>query len=74
MKATIEGETQKEQEWKFPCLGVDKDGDVVLFFEHMKGTIVVANELEDMAFYTDNWKMSDFKLLKKDVRIILQND
>jgi hypothetical protein len=73
MKATIEGETQKEQEWKFPCLGVS-DGLVVMFYSETNGVVVVSGLYGVLGEYSNEWQILSFKPLPSSQKVILQND
>jgi len=78
MKATIEGETQKEQEWKFPCLGVNDNGlgyrMVVLFSKNQTGVVVSFGGSWKLGEYSNTWQMHEFSLLPSSDYVILQND
>lgn len=76
MKSEIVGESQEKQEWKFPCLAIHKDGTIVLFIRDCVGTLVVAisDEKGSEGVFLQSWNMSNFKLLPKSTKVILQND
>ena len=76
MKAEFVDQSQKEQEWKFPCLGIGNDGwDLVLFAKNNEG-VVIANphRIREIGFYSCSWDMEDFKPIPTSQKVILQND
>ncbi len=62
-------EQPKAVEWKFPCLGVSDNGQVVLFVSDSQGTRV-----DDKIYYSETWNMRCFTPLPSTESITLSND
>lgn len=73
MKATHNKASEGKVEWKFPCLGVAADGEVVLFDKAKSGTVVHPVLFALGESYND-WDMSDFTPLPSTESVTLQND
>jgi hypothetical protein len=73
MKATIEGETQKEQKWKFPCLGIS-GSLVVLFTSSCGGVVVAPDENYAIGHISNAWNKVEFQFMTSSQKVILQND
>ena len=55
-------EQEYQTEWKFPCLGKHRVGElVVLFTGHGEGTILITNDgFHDLGDFSDSWRMEIF--------------
>lgn len=73
MKSTHNKSTQ--QDVKYPCLMVTKEGKVVLFESGGCGTVVVSIcKSHPLGYFANNWTMSYFIQLPQNESVTLQND
>lgn len=71
IKSTVVGGKPKSKEWKFPCLGKDTDGDIVLFSSANRGVGVWGDCLCE---FCEDWNMSAFTPLDPSEVVQLQNE
>ena len=67
-------EQPKVVEWKFPCLGVTEDEEIVIFVEKKRGVSFSNNGFLYVGEYSERWDMSEFKPLPSTESITLSND
>jgi hypothetical protein len=76
MKATHNKASEGKVEWKFPCVGIDKDGmEVVGFCEEGVGVVLANPRLSRKLLEPFGaWNMDEFTPLPSTESVTLQND
>lgn len=67
MKVEVEQANQNAP--GYPLLAQHKGGDIVLFKESGKGTIVKAADISTIGFYYDQFNMSDYSVFNGVVKL-----
>jgi hypothetical protein len=75
MKATHNKASEGKVEWKFPCLGIGRLGELVGFTSLSEGTIVSNPQGgRKMLEHRDDWIIDNFTPLPSTESVTLQND
>lgn len=73
MKATHNKASEGKVEWKFPCLGVAADGELILFEKEKSGTVLI-KATYPVGHHSNNWSMAEFTPIPSTESVTLQND
>jgi hypothetical protein len=74
MKATHNKASEGKVKWKFPCLGVGRDGDIVILFTSPQTGTALIHPQKKMGYHSFSWMMSQFTPLPSTESVTLQND
>ena len=75
MKATHNKASEGKVEWKFPCVGIDKEGMVVGFKSYTNGTVLASERgMYALLEFRNDWNMDAFTPLPSAESVTLQND
>ena len=66
--------TEPQGEKRYPYLGFDSEGNVILFHAVSYGTIVKHKIKEKIGFFSDDFNEANYNRLPRTEQIILQND
>lgn len=73
MKATHNKASEGKVEWKFPCLGKNDSGMIVLFAADQIGIVIKPKEWH-VGYQCETWQMQYFTPLPSTESVTLQND
>lgn len=73
MKVEVNNQEEKQEEIKYPYLGIADDGDIVLFIGENTGPLLRSKtDFGTICMYSNLWNMKNFKPFKGS--ITLSND
>jgi len=67
MKITVK--QQPQVEWNYPCFGISKNGNVVLFSNSGMGTVIKNSRDNVIGYHSEKWNMTLFTPFKGKITI-----